>query len=185
MANISNYYNASYVEPQEDFAPLPAGWYDAEVTETSVEENKAGNGSYIKVRFDIVGPTHAGRVVFSNYTLEHTNPKAVTVGHSKFRQLHEACGVPVVTDTDQIVGRRVAIKLTIKKSLEYGDSNEVKSARAPEGASRPTAPRPNTPPPAGPPRGPASPPPPARRPGPPAAAPPAATNQFEDDDAPF
>ena len=46
--------------------PLPDGWYEAMIVNADVKDTKAGTGQYIAVRFDITGPTHEGRVVFTN-----------------------------------------------------------------------------------------------------------------------
>jgi hypothetical protein len=48
-----------------DFEPVPAGWYTVKIVSASVENTKAGTGKYIKVRFDILGPSFQGRVLFA------------------------------------------------------------------------------------------------------------------------
>ena len=53
-------------ESSGDFEPLPAGTYSARITSVDLKDTKAGNGQYLALRFDITGPTHQGRVVFSN-----------------------------------------------------------------------------------------------------------------------
>jgi hypothetical protein len=45
--------------------------------------------------------------------------------------------VPNMTDTDQLIGGNVSIKVAIRKSEEYGDQNEVKAYKAIEGSSAP------------------------------------------------
>jgi hypothetical protein len=192
MADISNMYNAANAPEDTGFDPLPAGWYDVEVDKTELRNTKAGNGSYISVQFRVQGPSHAGRVVFGTYNLANPNPKAVEIGHAQFRSLHTACGLPHITDTDQLIGRTCAIKLVVKLDDHYGDKNEVKAARAQTGGSAPAharngapapapagPPRPAGPPPAGLPPRPGGPPKPA---GPPA---PAQAGKFDDDEIPY
>ena len=49
-----------------NFEPLPAGWYTATITKAELKTTSAGNGQFIKLRYDITGPSHQGRVVFGN-----------------------------------------------------------------------------------------------------------------------
>lgn len=117
--------------------PIPAGWYTAIITESEVKDTKAGNGKYIKLRFDVVGPTHQGRVVFTNLNIRNQNPKAEEIGHQKLGQLMAATGIESLSDTDQFIGQTAAIKVSIRKSDEYGDQNEVKAYKSPNGSTAP------------------------------------------------
>ena len=51
---------------KREFEPVPAGWYTATIANAELRDTKAGTGKYISVRFDITGPEHQGRVVFTN-----------------------------------------------------------------------------------------------------------------------
>ena len=122
----------------DDFAPLPEGWYTAQVAEVSDHQTKAGNGRYIKVRYDIQGPTHSGRVVFGNINYQNANEVAERIGRQQIGKLATAAGITQLRDSDQLVGATVQIKLTIRKSEEYGDSNDVKAFK-PAGSVAPPA----------------------------------------------
>lgn len=125
--------------PQSDnvYEPLPAGWYSASITEASVQDTKAGTGQYIKIRYDITGPSHEGRVVFGNLNIRNPNPKAESIGQQQLGDLMRAIGVATLSDTDQLIGGQCKIKLAIRKSEEYGDSNDVKAWKAVEGGAPP------------------------------------------------
>lgn len=125
-----------------DFSPLPDGWYDVRIASAEVRQTKAGNGQYIAVRYDVDGPTHAGRVVFGNLNVRNQNPKAEEIGRQQLGDIARALGIPAVSDTDQIVGGSLSIKLTTRKSEEYGDKNEVKGFRARGGSAPPSAAKP-------------------------------------------
>lgn len=120
-----------------DFQPLPAGWYTATIAGAEVKQTKAGTGQYISVRYDITGPTHEGRVVFGNLNLRNPNPKAEEIGRQQLGDLMRAIGLAQVSDTDQLIGGRCQIKLAIRKSEEYGDSNDIKAWKAAAGGSVP------------------------------------------------
>lgn len=140
MANIGFTANVSDL-PQGnngDFQPLPDGWYSATIAGAELKQTKAGTGSYIAVRYDITGPTHQGRVVFGNLNISNPNPKAEEIGRQQLGDLMRAIGLDSVQDTDQLIGGNCQIKLTTRKSEEYGDSNDIKSWKAVEGSRMPS-----------------------------------------------
>jgi hypothetical protein len=122
-----------------DYSLIPDGVYPAVIKAATIENTKAGTGQYVKIRFDIMGANHAGRVVFTNLNIRNPNPKAEEIGRQQLGELARALGIATVTDTDQLVGGQCQIKITTRKSEQYGDQNEVKSFKAMEG-SKPPAP---------------------------------------------
>lgn len=143
MAFLGQTYAVKDIPEQDSFEPIPAGWYDARITEAEVKSTKAGNGSYIKIRYDITGPTHQGRVVYGNINLSNPNQQAEQIGIQQLGSLARAIGLEVISDSDQLINRDVQIKLSIKKdtSGQYNDSNDVKGFKAVDGVmpSMPTA----------------------------------------------
>lgn len=123
-----------------NFEPLPAGWYTSTITQGEVKKTKAGNGEYIKLRFDITGPTHQGRVVFGNLNIKNVNPKAEEIGRQQLGEIMRAIGLAKVADTDQLIGGQISIKLTIKDDAQYGASNEIKAFNSLTGSAAPSIP---------------------------------------------
>lgn len=121
-----------------NFEPLPAGWYTSTITQGEVKKTKAGNGEYIKLRFDITGPTHQGRVVFGNLNIKNANPKAEEIGRQQLGEIMRAIGLAKVADTDQLIGGQISIKLTIKDDAQYGASNEIKGFNSLTGSVAPS-----------------------------------------------
>lgn len=120
-----------------DFAPIPAGQYTARIADASIENTKAGTGQYIKLRLDITGPSHEGRVVFSNLNIKNPSQKAEEIGRQQLGAIMRAINLPSLQDTDQLIGGNLSIKVGIRKSEEYGDQNEVKAYKAVEGSAAP------------------------------------------------
>lgn len=135
MAFLSQSFDVSDLpEPSKDFSPLPAGWYSATISGAEVKETKAGTGEYIAVKYSITGPTHEGRVIFGNLNIKNQNPKAEEIGRQQLGEIMRAIGLARVTDTDQLIGGNLVIKLDVKADEKYGDRNEVKGFKAVVGA---------------------------------------------------
>ena len=122
-----------------NFEPLPAGWYTATITKAELKTTGAGNGQYIKCRYDITGPSHQGRVVFGNLNIKNPNVKAEEIGRQQLGDIMRAIGLAKVVDTDNLIGGQISIKLTIKQDPKYGASNEVKGFRSVSGSAAPAA----------------------------------------------
>lgn len=116
------------------FEPLPAGWYSAVVKNVEIKTTKMGNGRYLAIRYDIMGPTHQGRVVFGNLNINNPNPKAEEIGRQQLGDLMRSIGIAKLTNSDQLIGGNVMIKLSITKSEQYGDSNDIKAFKPVNGA---------------------------------------------------
>ena len=140
MAFLNEEFNVNEL-PQGtgNFEPLPAGWYTATITQSELKATKAGNGQYIKLRYDITGPSHQGRVVFGNLNIKNASPKAEEIGRQQLGDIMRAIGLAKVTDTDQLIGGQIAIKLEVKEDAQYGASNEVKGFKSVSGSVAPAA----------------------------------------------
>jgi len=123
-------YNATDLPAGNDFEVIPAGWYQAKVKSAELKQTNAGNGEYIKLQLEILGPSHQGRVVFSNLNIMNPNPKAEEIGLSQLNALITAIGLHQINDTDQLINGEAMIKLSIRKSDQYGEQNEVKGYKA-------------------------------------------------------
>jgi len=121
------------------FEPLPAGWYTATISQSELKDTKTGGGQMIKLRYDITGPTHQGRVVFGNLNIKNASTKAEEIGRQQLGEIMRAIGLAKVTDTDQLIGGQLAIKLEVKDDPKYGVSNEVKGFKSMSGSAAPAA----------------------------------------------
>jgi hypothetical protein len=122
-----------------NYEPLPAGWYTVTISQAELKDTKAGNGQYIKLRYDVTGPTHQGRVVFGNLNIKNPNQKAEEIGRQQLGDIMRAIGLAKVTDTDQLIGNSLSIKLDVKQDAQYGASNEVKGFKSVSGSAAPAA----------------------------------------------
>lgn len=121
-----------------NYDALPAGLYEATIANAEIKDSKSG-GKYINVRYDITGPSHAGRVVFGMITIANANPKAEEVGRQQLGDLIRAIGLDKLADTDQLIGGQLIIKLDVETSETYGEQNRVRGFRTATKGSKPAA----------------------------------------------
>ena len=145
MANLGFTVNAEDLpQDQGSFDPIPAGDYTVRVAEATLQQTKAGTGQYIKLRLDVIAPSHQGRVLFTNLNIQNANPKAEEIGRQQLGSIMRAINLPSIQDTDQLVGGVMNVKVTIKQDEQYGPSNEVKTFKAAPSAAA-SMPKPSQP----------------------------------------
>lgn len=137
MAFLNETYDVNELpQGNGNFDPLPPGWYHANITGAELKSTKAGNGQYIAIRYDITGPTHQGRVVFGNLNIKNASAKAEEIGRQQLGEIMRAIGLAKVTDTDQLIGGSLSIKLDVRAATEqYAAQNEVKGFKAITGSA--------------------------------------------------
>ena len=112
----------------DNFAPIPAGNYTAEITRSEVKQTKDGRGSYLSLSLKVLEGDHAGRLIFQNITLTNANATAQTIGREQMAQLAGACGILSLQDSEQLHGIPVGIRVAIEtdKNGQYEPRNPIK-----------------------------------------------------------
>ena len=129
MAFLNEEFNLDTLpKGTSNFEPLPEGWYNATITGAELKTTKAGDGEYIAVKYTITGPSHQGRVVFGNLTIKNASTKSEEIGRTQLGEIMRAIGLSLVTNTDQLIGGNLGIRLVIKTG-EYA-GNEIKGYKA-------------------------------------------------------
>lgn len=135
MAFLGETFDANDLPQGMDYDLLPAGWYSAAITKADLKNTKDNTGQYIAVRFDITGPSHQGRVVFGNLNIKNASAKAEEIGRQQLGDIMRAIGLSKVTDTDQLIGGNLSIKVDVRAaSGQYEAQNEVKGFKAISGS---------------------------------------------------
>lgn len=131
MAQIN--FDASKVAPAKAAVCLPAGWYDAMITASSVVPTSAGTGTLLKLTYDILTGPHKGRKVFGQLNIKNPNQIAQEIGLSQLSAICGALGIIQLPDTNLLHNKPMKIKLKVKPGgikdqstgERYEDSNEV------------------------------------------------------------
>lgn len=139
MAQLGYTINQNDLPEAEDrdFSALPAGEYSVRIADAEIMATKAGTGQYIKMRLDVTGPSHQGRVVFTNINIQNPSQKAEEIGRQQLGSIMRAINLPALQDTDQLVGGELIVKLSVTKSEQYGEGNDVKAYKSIDGSGSP------------------------------------------------
>ena len=110
-------FNASEITPTDSFDALPAGTYEAVVTESESRPMKSGNGMGFNFTFEIVSGEHKGRKVWAWITYEHrTSPDAQRIGREQLSAMCRAVGITQLTDTAQLHNLPMLITIAIDRN---------------------------------------------------------------------
>ncbi len=120
-------FDASQVAPDMGRDPIPAGWYNATMEESEMKPTKDGLGAYLNCKFNILDGQFAGRKVYSLINLKNANTQAVEIAFRELSAIAHAVGVLHVTDSVQLHGLPLKIKVKIEtdKTGKYEDSNRI------------------------------------------------------------
>ena len=118
-------FSVTAEEPREtDFPLIPDGDYSATIDHTSeqnVMSNPANKKLVIEYKLD------NGRTTYSNLNLWNTSDQAVQIANEQLNKICIAAGVAQITDTDQLLSKRVKLTIFTKPaSGEWKARNEVK-----------------------------------------------------------
>lgn len=136
MSSLGQTFNANELPQFNSYEPLPAGWYNANITAAELRLTKDQSGQYIHICYIIIGPTHQGRMVFGNLNIKSTSARAEEIGRQQLGEMMRAIGLNQVTDTDQLIGGKLSIKLCVRAATDqYAAENDVKGFKAITGST--------------------------------------------------
>jgi hypothetical protein len=134
MAHFS--FDASTVAPQAPTGPIPAGVYLAHCTESDVGPLKSGNGTGLKMTFEILDGQYKNRKVWENLNIQHTSEETQRIAQSQLSALCHAVNVIKLEDTAALHFKPVKIKVTVREAQgQYQASNNIKGYESAGGAA--------------------------------------------------
>lgn len=83
----------SETESKPTFQPIPAGDYLVRMNRFEEKPTRNGAGKIISAGFEVVSGEQKGRLIFHNFLVEHTNPKAQEIGNKQLDEYLKAVGV--------------------------------------------------------------------------------------------
>jgi hypothetical protein len=128
MAKLPAAFSTENQAELGDFDPIPRGDYVAHIIESEMLDTKAGDGSYLKLTYQILDGEHRERLLWSNLNLDNPNAKAVEIAYKHLTSLCKALGITNMgNDSEVLHGKPVIIKVTVKPgNAEFGPQNSIK-----------------------------------------------------------
>jgi hypothetical protein len=125
MASLT--FDASTVAPQASSGPVPAGTYLAQCVDSDVQPLKSGNGTGLKLTFEIIDGQYKGRRIWENLNIQHSNDDTQRIAQSQLSALCHAVNVIKLQDTAALHHKPVTIKVVVREAKgEYQASNNIK-----------------------------------------------------------
>ncbi len=145
MAEIA--FDATTVQPQQEFDLLPAGKYLAQIIDSDVSMNSKGTGQVLKLTFEVLEGEYANRRLWARLNITHENADAERIGRAQLSALCHAIGVTQLKDTVDLHDKPVVVTVKIRKDKtgQYPDSNDVSGFSSVSAASAATFAKPATP----------------------------------------
>ena len=109
------------------YDPIPEGDYILKAIEAVEKDTKAGTGSYINVKFEVVKGEFAGRLVWNIFNINNPSEKAQNIGRQQLVAWATACGKADADDTDKLLEKPFAATVSIDPAKGgYSASNRIK-----------------------------------------------------------
>ncbi|MBX5010858.1 DUF669 domain-containing protein [Rhizobium lentis] len=141
MAQLGQRFNAQDHDTEQRGSNLPNGIYVLEVSTSEVKPTAKGNGTILKLTYDVVEPAEfKGRKIFANINLENANAQAQEIGQRDLAKLCRAVGLDEVIDSDELHFISFTAKVGVEKPRDgYEPRNEIKRFFYPDEGAVPPA----------------------------------------------
>lgn len=146
MSFFSTQFDASKVDPQGAYKPLPDGYYNILIVKASEDKTRDGTGLLLHIEGQVVDGPCKGRVVHHRITLKNKSQTAVEIGQRQLSALCHATGILRPTSAHVFVQKTIKIKVKVvaRKDKPGEMANEVAGIILPE--AKPTTAAPTLPP---------------------------------------
>lgn len=131
MAQLN--FNAAEVQPLEEFDAIPAGTYEAVITDSVMKPTKNGTGNYLELTVEIIAGDYKGRKLWSRLNLQNQSVKAVEIARRELSAICRATGVMNPGDSSELHNLPIMISVKTRKREDDGTvQNEISGWKAKE-----------------------------------------------------
>ena len=131
-------FDATTVDPDTGFDPVPAGDYTAMIIGSEIKPTKAGTGMYLQLVWQVCDGQFAGRRIWDRINIQNPNQVAEEIGKKQLSSICHAVGVLRVIDSGELHDRPCALKVVVKPGEgQYLPTNEIKAHRSLSGDAPP------------------------------------------------
>lgn len=133
MTGVALNFNAASVTPRQTLDPLPSGWYNARITNTSMKPTSKPGGQMLELELSIIDGPFQNRKVFDRLNLVNENPQAVQIAYETLSQICGAAGIAgIQQSTAELHNLPLKVKVKLRPAetgadgKQYDAGNEVK-----------------------------------------------------------
>ncbi len=124
-------FDATTVEPVDDFSPIPAGEYIAAIIDSEMKATKNGQGQYLQLMLQVLEGDYKGRMVWDRLNLVNQNQTAVEIAKRTLSAICHAAGKLQVQDSAELHDIPMVVRVSVRPADgQYDASNEVKAYKA-------------------------------------------------------
>jgi hypothetical protein len=132
MAQLN--FDATQVDPQSSFDPIPAGWYKAIITESEMKDTRNGQGQYLQLTLQVLDGQYSGRHLWERLNLVNPSTAAVEIAQKTLSAICHAVGVLTPRDSAELHNRPLQVKVKVKPAEgEFEARNEISGYKAVDG----------------------------------------------------
>lgn len=117
-------FRTSEIDTSSNFAPVPSGVYQVELTKAEEQLSKSGN-TYLKCELEILSGDYRGRKLWNNFNLLHTSDMAREIAMKEFTMMCNAMGVADPVNTDQLLHIPFAVSVKLESNNSDGSDRNV------------------------------------------------------------
>ena len=118
-------FDASKVEPNQGFTPIPAGDYPAVVIDSKMKPTKAGTGQYLELQLQILNGKFQNRRLFDRLNLQNPNAQAVQIAKGTLSAICRAINVLTPNDSSELHNKPLTISVKVKNDNQGNPQNEI------------------------------------------------------------
>lgn len=129
MASFS--FDSTTISPETKSDPIPSGTYIAQVVDSEVNPAKSGQGTNMKLVFEIIDGQFKNRKVFDNLCVQHVNAETQRIAQARLSALCHATGVVRMNDSSELHNRPIKINVGIQPEKNgYAAKNIIRGIEA-------------------------------------------------------
>ena len=136
-------FNATEVEPSAGFDVIPAGKYNAVISDSEMKDTRSGTGRYLQLEFEIIDGEFKNRKLWARLNLENPNPDAVRMARADLSAICRAVNVLTPRDSLELHNLPLVITVRCKKNQDDEMTNEIKGY-APKASAKASTSAPQT-----------------------------------------
>lgn len=126
-------FNANSVSVEAtSFTPIPAGNYNAKITEAAMRVLKSDKGRALALTFEVLDGQFARRKIWHTLNVEHESTETRGYAQKDLAILMRCINLPTVEESTlhQLCNKPIKVRVIVKQDATYGDKNEIKGFEA-------------------------------------------------------